>query len=129
MTTATPPRTEQQRLSSLTRANEIRTRRAKIKRALRNRHLTPATVLFSLDYDWLHTMRVETVLLATPKLGRVKVNRALQACRISPSKTIYGLTQRQREELLNWLTERYPQAEIGTNGNGSRSTECRVGVQ
>jgi hypothetical protein len=108
-----PHRSREQQLSALARANEIRFRRARLKKALRAGHYTPATVLFSLQYDWLATMRVETVLLATPSLGRVKVARALNSCRISPSKTIQGMTDRQREELLSYLAKHYPQAEIG----------------
>jgi hypothetical protein len=66
-----------------------------------------------MEYDWLHTMRVEEVLLATPALGRVKVARALNRCHVSPSKTIKGITDRQRTELLHFLEETFPGAEIG----------------
>jgi hypothetical protein len=31
-----------------------------------------------------------------PKVGRVKANRVLTSARISPSKTLGGLTERQR---------------------------------
>ena len=41
------------------------------------------------------------MLLAVPKYGRVKVNKILQQCRISPSKTIGGLSERQRTELVS----------------------------
>ena len=37
------------------------------------------------------------------KYGRVKTNRILNQCRISPSKTIGGLSGRQRAELVNQL--------------------------
>ena len=37
------------------------------------------------------------------KYGRVKVNRILTHCRISPSKTIGGLSERQRNELVSYL--------------------------
>ncbi len=43
------------------------------------------------------------MLLAVPKYGRVKVNKILNVCRISPSKTIGGLSQRQRAELVALL--------------------------
>jgi hypothetical protein len=33
----------------------------------------------------------------------VKVNRILTQCRISPSKTIGGLSERQRSELVSYL--------------------------
>jgi hypothetical protein len=35
-----------------------------------------------------------------PKYGRVKVNKLLIQCRISPSKTLGGLSPRQRHELV-----------------------------
>jgi hypothetical protein len=43
------------------------------------------------------------MLLAVPKYGRVKVNKILTHCRISPSKTIGGLSERQRAELVSML--------------------------
>jgi hypothetical protein len=43
------------------------------------------------------------MLLAVPKYGRVKANKILQTCRISPSKTIGGLSDRQRAELVGML--------------------------
>ena len=50
--------------------------------------------------EYLQTAKVFDLLLAVPKYGRVKVNRILTHCRISPSKTIGGLSQRQRNELV-----------------------------
>jgi len=44
--------------------------------------------------------KVEELLLAVPSFGPVRVGRLLAACRISPSKTLAGLTERQRVELL-----------------------------
>jgi hypothetical protein len=35
-----------------------------------------------------------------PKLGRVKATRFLNQCRISQSKTVAGLSERQRQELV-----------------------------
>jgi hypothetical protein len=53
--------------------------------------------------DYIETAKVFDVLLAVPKYGRVKVNKVLTQCRISPSKTIGGLSQRQRDELVKLL--------------------------
>ena len=39
------------------------------------------------------------MLLALPKHGRVKATKILQSCRVSPSKTFDGLSERQRAEL------------------------------
>ena len=48
-------------------------------------------------------MVIFDMLLAVPKYGRVKTNRILTQCRISPSKTIGGLSERQRTELVGLL--------------------------
>ena len=53
--------------------------------------------------DYVLTAKVFDMLLAVPKYGRVKANRILNMCRISPSKTIGGLSERQRAELVAQL--------------------------
>ena len=53
--------------------------------------------------EFVETAKVVDMLLAVPKYGRVKVNKVLVQCRISPSKTIGGLSQRQRTELVSML--------------------------
>ena len=40
------------------------------------------------------------MLMAVPKFGRVKAARFLNQCRISQSKTVGGLSDRQRAELI-----------------------------
>ena len=40
------------------------------------------------------------MLMAVPKFGRVKAGRFLNQCRISQSKTVGGLSDRQRAELI-----------------------------
>jgi hypothetical protein len=49
------------------------------------------------------TAKVFDILLAVPKYGRVKTNRILNQMRISPSKTIGSLSERQRAELVGQL--------------------------
>ena len=56
--------------------------------------------------EWLDSAKVFDIILAVPKYGRVKVNRILNQCRISPSKTIGGLSERQRAELVALLRRR-----------------------
>lgn len=87
---------------ALNRANEIRTERAVLKRDLKAGRRSIHDLLLEPP-EYLETMKVFDLLLATPKYGRVKVNKILQLCRISPSKTIGGLSQRQRTELVSML--------------------------
>ena len=65
------------------RANEIRTRRAQLKRDLKAGRASIQDVLLEPP-DWVETAKVFDMMLAVPKYGRVKVNKVLQACRISP---------------------------------------------
>ncbi len=97
--TTTPERTLNQRMDALQRANDIRSRRAQLKRDLKAGRISIHTLLLDPP-KWVETAKVFDMLLAVPKYGRVKANRALTTCRISPSKTIGGLSQRQRDELV-----------------------------
>ena len=89
-------------MEALQRANEIRSRRAQLKRDLKAGRSSIHQLLLEPP-DYLETAKVFDMLLAVPKYGRVKVNKILQQCRISPSKTIGGLCERQRSELVGML--------------------------
>jgi hypothetical protein len=89
-------------MDALQRANEIRTRRATLKRDLKAGRTRIHDLLLDPP-DYLETAKVFDMLLAVPKYGRVKVNKILVQCRISPSKTIGGLSERQRTELVSML--------------------------
>ena len=91
-----------QRMDALQRANQIRTRRAQLKRDLKAGRTNIHDLLLDPP-DYLETAKVFDMLLAVPKYGRVKVNKILVQCRISPSKTIGGLSERQRTELVSML--------------------------
>jgi hypothetical protein len=99
---AAPERSLTQRMDALKRANEIRTQRASLKRDLKAGRKQIHGLLLSPP-EYLLTAKVFDLLLAVPKYGRVKVNRILTQCRISPSKTIGGLSERQRGELVSFL--------------------------
>jgi hypothetical protein len=96
---ATPDRTVEQRREALDHANEIRTKRADWKRALKVGRADPAWVILAPAPE-LVTMKVFDVLLAVPKVGRVKANKIMIRARISPAKTLGGLSERQRAELV-----------------------------
>jgi len=100
-----PERSFQQRREALDRANGIRSQRARLKRDLKAGRVSIHSHLLDPP-EWLGTAKVADMLLAIPKYGRVKVNRALTQTRISPSKTIGGLSPRQRTELVAHLQHR-----------------------
>jgi hypothetical protein len=100
--TAVPERTHDQRLRALRRANEIRTKRAQLKRDLKAGKAKIETLLLDPP-EYVLSAKAFDMILAVPKYGRVKANRILGQCRISPSKTIGGLSERQRTELVGQL--------------------------
>ncbi|MGH2870987.1 MAG: integration host factor, actinobacterial type [Solirubrobacteraceae bacterium] len=102
---AAPERSLRQRMEALQRANNIRSRRAQLKRDLKAGRTSIADLL-SKPPDYVQTAKVFDLLLAVPKYGRVKVTKILSICRISPSKTLGGLSERQRGELVALLQRR-----------------------
>ena len=86
-------------MDALRRANEIRVRRAQLKKDLKDGRVRIEAVL-ERPPDYVETAKVFDMLMAVPKLGRVKASRLLNQCRISQSKTVGGLSERQRTELV-----------------------------
>jgi hypothetical protein len=99
---AAPERSLDQRMEALKRANDIRSKRAQLKRDLKASKVRIQTLLMDPP-EYVQTAKVIDMLMAVPKYGRVKTNRILTNCRISPSKTIGGLSERQRSELVSHL--------------------------
>ena len=98
-----PARSAAQRLGALRRANEIRVGRAQLKK-----HLAAGSVrisdILATPPECAQTQAVHDLLLALPKYGPARVARLLVHCRISPSKTVAGLSDRQRKELIGRLS-------------------------
>jgi hypothetical protein len=99
---AVPERSLTQRLDALECANKVRIQRAELKRDLKGGRISIDTLLLDTP-DYIQTAKVSVMLLAVPGYGRVKVNKVLTRCRIAPSRTIGGLSQRQRDELVRLL--------------------------
>ncbi len=94
-----PERSLDQRMEALQRANDIRVRRAQLKRDLKDGRASIEGVLLAPP-EYVETAKVLDMLMAVPKFGRVKAARLLNQCRISQSKTVGGLSDRQRAELV-----------------------------
>jgi len=99
---ATPERSLHQRMDALSTANEVRTLRAQLKRDLKVRRVSIDALLLDPP-PYLEAAKVFDMLLAVPKVGSVKATKILNSCRVSPSKTFGGLSERQRAELAERL--------------------------
>ena len=97
-----PGRSLEQRRQALARANAVRVARAKLKKDLAagNADLAPLIVK---PPEYAATAKVVDLLVSLPRIGQVKAHRILNRARIAPTKTLGGLTSRQRGELLNLI--------------------------
>lgn len=101
----TPVRSLPQRMEALHKANDIRSRRAQLKKELKSGDADIIEVLKNPP-EYLLTAKIIDLLLVVPKFGRVKATRVLTRCRISQAKTVGGLSDRQRAELIDLLNAR-----------------------
>jgi len=97
-----PLRSLDQRMDALRRANEIRVRRAQLKKDLKAGSMRIEQIL-SDPPEYVETAKVVDILMAVPKFGRVNAARFLCQCRISQSKTVGGLAECHRAELVSLL--------------------------
>src|SRR3982750_2836872 len=95
-----PLRSLDQRMDALRRANDVRVRRAKLKKDLKEGRVRIQVILGNPP-EYVETAKVIDILMAVPKFGRVKAARFLNTCRISQSKTVGWLSDRQRAELID----------------------------
>lgn len=100
-----PVRSLDQRMDALARANDVRVKRAKLKKDLKDGKVRVEQIL-GKPPEYVETAKVLDILMAVPKFGRVKARRFLGTCRISESKTVGGLSDRQRTELIGLFNSR-----------------------
>lgn len=102
MSVVAPVRSLDQRMAALEVANRIRIDRAKMKRALKAGSMSVIDVLAEPE-GYAYGMKVEQLLIAVPKIGKVKTMLLMRDCMIASSKTVGGLSPRQRDELIRRL--------------------------
>jgi hypothetical protein len=92
-------------MDSLSKANEIRIARARLKQQLRAGEARVEQILASPP-KCVGTATVLDLLLAVPKIGPVRAGRLLSSARVSQSASIGKLTERQRAHLVDLLRSR-----------------------
>ena len=91
-----------QQLDALARANDVRSRRARLKRDLKAGRRSIEEIL-SDPPEYLASATILDLLIWTPKRRRITANKVLLHCRISAARTIGALTERQRRVILSEL--------------------------
>jgi S13-like protein len=87
---------------ALMQANEVRSARASLKRDLREGKLRLEQILAS-EPRCVSSAKVFDLLLAVPKFGPVRAARLLGHVRVSQTKTVGALSDRQRTSLIELL--------------------------
>jgi hypothetical protein len=76
--------------------------RAALKADLKRGRIS-ITALIADPPEYLGSAKMMTLLRALPGCGPIKAARLLERCHVSPTKSIGGLTERQRSELIRAL--------------------------
>jgi hypothetical protein len=100
--TATEP--SPQHLQALARANQVRLARADLKRRVAENRISAADVFLHAPWE-AASMTVADVLMSQRRWGTARCHKFLFALRISETRTVGSLTQRQRHALAQRLAE------------------------
>ena len=92
----------EQRMHALDRANQTRTARATLKNDLATGRARIEDVLRHPP-TFARTAKVSDLLLAVRGVGPTRATRALTRCQIPYEKTAGGLSERQRDALIELL--------------------------
>jgi len=91
-----------QHLQALQRANRVRLARAELKRRIADGEVTAAEVILTSPWE-VSSMAIGDVLMSQRRWGGTRCRKFLAMFRISETKTIGSLTERQRHALAAQL--------------------------
>lgn len=88
---------------ALKKAQEVRSKRAKIRQSLKNGKTTIREVLADINDDVVAKMRVVYLLESLPRIGKVKTKKIMTDIGIDETRRIQGLGNRQKQALIERL--------------------------
>lgn len=94
---------EPQRMRALERANEVRLKRAELKRRIAEGHMTAADVILDLPSE-ASNWSVGELLMCQRRWGSIRSRKLLAGLHITETRAIGELTERQRRVLAGHLT-------------------------
>lgn len=104
MNQTAPDRTLTQRREALKIANSVRIERAAVKREIKAGSQWVVDLILDPPPS-LYSMKVRKLLLSVRRVGPVKADKLLRAAGVTPSKTLAGLSERQRNALAAELVK------------------------
>lgn len=113
-----------QHLQALQRANRVRLARAELKRRIAHGELTAAEVILRNPWE-AASMAIADVLMSQRRWGGTRCRKFLAMFRITETKTIGSLTERQRRALAAQL-EAHASIEQPATPDHARRDEARA---
>jgi hypothetical protein len=104
--------TREEALKHLAVANDVRARRAHLKRSLAEGKVTLSDVFAAEGKAFLESMTLSALLKAIPGMGDHRVRRTLHRNHIAASTTLGHFPRHRRDQLLAWLAVTYPKLRI-----------------
>lgn len=102
---AIPRLTAAERSEALAKAQQMRSRRAEVRRELKEGKLTLEKVLAQADDEIIGKMRVKYLLESLPQVGKITAAKLMQEVGIDEVRRVQGLGSRQKAELLARLAK------------------------
>ncbi len=93
---------EPQRMQALERANQVRLRRAALKRRIAVGEISAAKVILDLPWE-ARNWSVGELLMSQRRWGSIRAHKLLAGLHISEKRTVGALTERQRNLLAAQL--------------------------
>ena len=102
-----PVLTNEQRIAASAKAVEVRTKRAALRRQLKDSQVSFNDVLSVSNSDEIVSgMRVLTILESLPGIGKIKASALMETCDIALSRRMKGLGSTQAQKLKSALNGR-----------------------
>jgi hypothetical protein len=109
-----------QHLQALQRANRVRLARAELKRRIADGEVTAAEVILTSPWE-ASSMAIGDVLMSQRRWGGTRCRKFLAMFRISETKTVGSLTERQRHALAAQLEAHATIERVSTIEHARRS--------
>jgi len=102
---ALPELTPEQKREALKKAQEVRSKRARVRADLKAGNMTLEGVLNKAEDEVIGKMRVAYLLESLPRIGKVRSRQIMEEIGIDESRRVQGLGVRQKEALLKRLAK------------------------
>ena len=100
---ALPKLSLEEKRKALKKAQEVRSKRAKIRQNLKNGKTNILEVLANINDDVVAKMRVVYLLESLPRIGKVKTKKIMNDIGIDETRRLQGLGNRQKQALIERL--------------------------